>query len=86
LTVLCVVCRVGGTVGAIVTSRVGGTVGAIVTSPLDVVKTRLQSSCASWNSQSKKKLSSPLVCPNTGRPINPNRKVFFATRLNVSNY
>ncbi|XP_067951541.1 solute carrier family 25 member 36-A-like [Watersipora subatra] len=48
---------------------VGGTVGAIVTSPLDVVKTRLQSSGAQWTAP--KSLQPTFKCPTTGLPIDP---------------
>ncbi|KAF6038429.1 SLC25A36 [Bugula neritina] len=55
----------------LVAGGVGGTVGAIVTSPW------------MWLRHAS---SQAAPVGTLRRPINPNRKVFFATRLNVSNY
>ena len=46
--------------------RVGGTTGAVITSPLDVVKTRLQSSCVNWNFNP---MPPPTKCQRNGLPI-----------------
>ena len=65
-------------------SSVGGTVGAVVTSPLDVVKTRLQSSGATWTPRASGIRT--LTCPHSGLPIDPTRALFVTQPLHVNNY